>query len=256
MGTAGQDFAEYRQWLEKNGVDTSAIVEIEDDFTASFFVNTDLDLNQIASFYTGAMAYANTLSFRDNVPDAELAIVSPNDPAAMCAYTLECKELGIPYLYDPSQQTIRLTGEELFDGLNGCKFLTVNGYEYRLIQERTGLSESELQGHVGGLLVTHGAKGSELLVDGTLWQIPAFPPREIVEPTGAGDAFRGGLLRGIELGLPWDIVGRMGALASTYVLEQAGPQNHYYTPAEFVERYRQHEDDEGALDLLINTQLF
>jgi adenosine kinase len=254
MGTAGQDFAEYREWLEKNGVDTSAILEIEDDFTASFFVNTDLDLNQIASFYTGSMAYANKLSFRENAPDANLVIISPNDPAAMCAYARECRELGIPYIYDPSQQTIRLSGEELYDGLNGCNFLTVNTYEFHLIQERTGLNADEILDRVKGLLVTRGAEGSELIVDGQSWLIPTFPPREIVEPTGAGDAFRGGMLRGIELGLPWDIVGRMGALASTYVLENVGTQNHYYTPAEFVERYRQHEDDEGALDMLIHPE--
>jgi adenosine kinase len=254
MATAGQDFAEYRGWLQKNNIDTSAIVEIVDEFTASFFVNTDLDLNQIASFYTGAMAHANTLSFAKNAPDAELAIISPNDPAAMCAYTAECRELGIPFIYDPSQQTIRLSGEELFEGLTGCDFLTVNSYEYHLIQERTGLDENEILDRVGGLLITKGAKGSLLMVDGRLWEIPTFPPIEIVEPTGAGDAFRGGLLRGIELGLPWDVAGRMGALASTYVLEKVGTQNHFYTPLEFVERYRQQEDDQGALDSLLNSE--
>ncbi len=253
MATAGQDFAEYRLWLEKNGVNTSAIVEIEDEFTASFFVNTDLDQNQIASFYTGAMAHANKLSFREHAPDAEMVIISPNDPAAMCAYARECRELDIPYIYDPSQQTIRLSGEELYDGLNGCMLLSVNSYEYGLIKERTGLSHDEIQDRVGGLLVTRGAAGSELLIDGELWAIPTFPPLKIVEPTGAGDAFRGGLLRGIELGLPWDIAGRIGALASTYVLENIGTQNHHFTPVEFVERYRRHEDDHGALDILLQS---
>jgi adenosine kinase len=254
MGTAGQDFAEYRLWLENNGVDTSAVLEIPDEFTASFFVNTDEDLNQIASFYTGAMSHANKLSFQKDAPDADLAIISPNDPAAMCALAGECRELGIPYLYDPSQQTIRLSGEELHDGLNGCTFLTVNAYEYSLIQERTGLSDQEILDRVGGLLITHGAKGSELLVVGERWEIPTFPPRKIVEPTGAGDAFRGGLLRGIELGLPWDVAGRMGALASTYVLENMGTQNHHFTPAQFVARYRQHDDDQGALDILLDPK--
>jgi adenosine kinase len=252
MATAGQDFGQYRKRLEKYGVDTSAIVEIEDDYTASFFVNTDLDLNQIASFYTGAMAHANELSFREYAPDADLAIISPNDPSAMCAYAYECKELGIPYIFDPSQQTIRLSGEELFEGLNGCFMLSINTYEYHLVQERTGLSDNEIRDRVGGLLVTLGAEGSRLWVEGQLWEIPTFPPREIVDPTGAGDAYRAGLLRGIELGLPWDISGRMGALASTYVLENTGTQRHHFTPADFVDRYRQHFDDEGALDVLIN----
>lgn len=255
MATAGQDFSEYRAWLEENGIDTSAVVEIEDDFTASFFVNTDLDLNQIASFYTGAMAHANKLSFGDLAPDADLAMISPNDPSAMCAYPKECKALGIPYIYDPSQQTIRLSGEQLCEALDGCRLLTVNTYEYHLIQERTGLSEKEIKDRVGGLLVTRGAEGSELFIDGQIWQIPVFPPRKIVEPTGAGDAFRGGLLRGIELGMPWDVAGRMGALASTYVLENIGTQNHHFTQAEFVDRYRRHFDDQGALDLLLEAEL-
>ncbi|NCF65144.1 MAG: carbohydrate kinase family protein [Chloroflexi bacterium] len=250
MGAAGQDFTEYRAWLDKNGVDTSAIIEIEDDFTASFFVNTDLDLNQIASFYTGAMAHASKLTFAEYASDADLAIISPNDPQTMCAYTRECKELDIPYIYDPSQQTIRLTNEELYDGLNGCRLLTVNTYEYHLIQDRTGLGDQEISDRIGGLLVTRGAKGAELIIEGQQWQIPVVPAKEIVEPTGAGDAFRAGMMRGMELGLPWDVAGRMGALASTYVLEHVGTQNHHFTPAEFVARYRKHFDDQGALDVL------
>lgn len=253
MATAGQDFAEYRQWLESEGIDTSAIIEIPEVFTASFFVNTDLDQNQIASFYTGAMAYADTLTFREFAPTTELAIISPNDPRAMQAYVRECKALGIPYIYDPSQQTIRLSGEELYDGLNGCYLLAVNGYEFGLIQERTGLSETEIKDLAGGLLVTSGAKGSELIIEGGQWSIPAVPPAAIVEPTGAGDAFRAGLMRGYELDLPWPIAGRMGALAAAFVLENVGTQNHRFTPDDFVARYRQHFDDEGALDQLIEA---
>lgn len=252
MATAGQDFADYRAWLEERGVDTSAIVEIEDDYCASFFVNTDQDQNQIASFYTGAMAHARTLSFAVHAADADLAIISPNDPAAMNAYAAECKALGIPYIYDPSQQTVRLSGDELQAGLTGCALLTVNGYEFSLIQERTGLAEAEIEERVGGLLVTQGAKGARLTVDGETYQIPVAPPRKIAEPTGVGDAFRAGLMRGMQLNLPWPIAGRMGALAAAYVLEKTGTQNHFFTRAEFVQRYREHFDDEGALDQLID----
>ena len=251
MATAGQDFGEYRAWLEQCGIDTSAVVEIEDDYCASFFVNTDEEQNQIASFYTGAMAYARRLSFAEYAADADLAIVSPNDPEAMRAYALECKRLGIAYIYDPSQQTIRLSGEDLFLGLEGSALLTVNEYEFSLIQDKTGLNEAQILEQVGGLLVTKGDKGSLLSVNGEQYVIPAVPPRRVVEPTGAGDAFRGGLMRGIQLGLPWAIAGRLGALAATYVLEQLGTQNHHYTTAEFVTRYRQHFDDEGALDSLL-----
>jgi adenosine kinase len=251
MATAGQDFTDYRRWLEANGVDTSGIVVFEDDFCASFFVNTDEEQNQIASFYTGAMAHAGQLSFAIHAADADLAIISPNDPAAMCAYVQECKALGLPYIYDPSQQTIRLSGEDLREGLTGCYLLTVNEYELSMIQEKTGLSQPEIEALAGGLLITRGRDGADIIVDGRCYPIPAVPPKDIAEPTGAGDAFRGGLLRGIQLGLPWEISGRIGSLAATYVLENYGTQGHKYTRGEFVARFREHFDDQGVLDALL-----
>lgn len=251
MATVGQDFTEYRAWLDEIGVDTSAIVTIADDFTASFFVNTDQEQNQIASFYTGAMSHAGKLTFAEYAPDTDLAIISPNDPGAMIAYADECRTSKIPFIYDSSQQTARMNGDELLQGLTGCTILSVNEYEYQLIQEKTGLSEDQIFEKIGGLLVTQGGDGSYLVMDGKRYEIPVFPPTKIVEPTGAGDAFRGGLMRGMQLGLPWDIAGRMGALASTYVLEQLGTQSHHYTIKEFIARYRQQEDDDGALDILL-----
>lgn len=251
MATAGQDFGDYRGWLEQHGVNTSAIIEIEDDFTASFFVNTDQEQNQIASFYTGAMSHAHTLSFKQYAADANLAIISPNAPDAMSKYADECRELGIPFIYDPSQQTARFNGEQLLHGLEGCAMLSVNEYEYELIQEKTGLSEAEMMERIGALLVTRAKDGALLVAGGATYHIPSVPPRAIVDPTGAGDAFRAGLMRSMELGLPWDVAGRVGALAATYVLENLGTQAHFYTPAEFVARYREHFDDEGALDILL-----
>ncbi len=252
MATVGQDFVEYRQWLEAQGVDTSAIIAIEDDYCASFFVNTDQEQNQIASFYTGAMAHAGSLTFAQHATDVDLTIISPNSPDAMSAYAEECRQSKIPFIYDPSQQTARLNGEELQNGLEGCAILSVNEYEFKLIQEKTGLNADQIIDRIGGLLVTKGADGSELIIDGKQYNFPTFPPENIVEPTGAGDAFRGGLLRGMQLGLPWEIAGRMGALAATYVLEQLGTQNHHYTIPQFIGRYRQHEDDNGALDSLLD----
>lgn len=251
MATAGQDFKEYRAALEAVGVDTAAIIAIEDDFTASFFVSTDDDQNQIATFYTGAMAYAKDLTYAQYAPDADLTIISPNDPTAMRAYAEECRELGIPFIYDSSQQTARLSGEDLAASLKGAAMLTLNDYEYNLIKEKTGLSDSDIREQVGGLLVTKGKEGALLWMDGVEYHIPVVPPKEIKEPTGVGDAFRAGLMRGMELGLPWPIAGRMGALAATYVLENVGTQNHAFTPEEFVARYREHFDDDGALDVLL-----
>jgi len=254
MATAGRDFGDYRDFLEQHGIDTTPIVEIEEDFCASFFVNTDEAQNQIASFYTGAMAHAGKLSFAQHAAGADLAIISPNAPDAMAKYADECRALGIPFIYDPSQQTARFSGDDLRHGLTGCAMLTVNEYEYKLIQEKTGLNEEQILDRVGSLLVTLGKKGSRLVVDGQEYFIPSVPPSSIVDPTGAGDAFRGGLMRGMQLGLPWEIVGRMGALAATYVLEKLGTQAHYFTTAEFVQRYRQHFDDEGALDVLVESE--
>lgn len=252
MATAGQDFGDYRYWLEDHGVNTTAIIEIEDDFTASFFVNTDLDQNQIASFYTGAMAYAGNLSFKRFAADADLAIISPNAPDAMAKYADECRELGISFIYDPSQQAARFNGEQLAHGLEDCAMLTVNEYEYQLIQEKTGYSEADIMDRIGALLVTKAAKGAWLVVETGEYHIPSVPPQKIVDPTGAGDAFRAGLMRGMELNLPWDIAGRVGALCATYVLENLGTQAHNFTRAEFVTRFRQHFDDEGALDILLS----
>ena len=252
LAAVGEDFESYRRMLEGHGVDTQPMIVIEDDYCASFFCTTDTMQNQIASFYPGAMAHAHTLSLADHAADAELVIISPNDPVAMTNYAEECRQSGTRFIYDPSQQTIRFTGEELIQGFNGCYLLAVNDYEFTLIQNKTGLSEDKIRSMVGGLLITHGKEGSTLSIDGETYRFPVVPPKQVVEPTGAGDAFRAGLLRGMELGLPWDVCGRMGALAATYVLEQFGTQNHRFDSAEFVARFRLHFDDKGALDILTN----
>ena len=252
MGTAGQDFGEYRAWLEARGVDTSAVLEIPDLFTASFFVNTDLDNNQIASFYTGAMAHAHQLSIAEHAGGhADLVIISPDDPHAMEKRVEECVALGIPYVYDPSQQIIRLRAAQLVKGIQNCFLLIVNEYECGMIQAKTGWTETEVLARAGGLVVTLGEKGSHLRIGDEEHHIPAVPPVRIADPTGVGDAFRGGLLRGYGLGLPWKAAAQMGSLAAAYVLEQLGTQSHSYTPAEFVARFRQHFDDEGSLDRLL-----
>jgi adenosine kinase len=253
MATAGQDFGEYRQWLEQQGVDTSLIREEPDLFTASFFVNTDQGGHQIASFYTGAMARARELSFYDlETDEIDLAVIAPNDPQAMAKYAAECQELGIPYLYDPSQQIVRLAGEELREGLEGCDLLVVNDYEFELLQGKTSLSAQVIRRiPTRACVVTLGAEGALIWAEGDVYNIPAVPPQRAEDPTGIGDAFRAGLIKGLGLGLSWDLTGRMGALAATYALELIGPQSHRYTLADFVTRFREHFDDDGALDVLL-----
>jgi adenosine kinase len=242
MGTAGQDFGEYRAWLDEHGVDTSAIVEVPDDFTSSFFVSTDRDNNQIASFYIGAMAHASKLSFHDLKQPVDLAIISPNDPEAMRKYPRECKARGIPYLYDPSQQIIRLSGDDLREGIAGCKMLVVNDYEFEMIRNKTGWSEQQVLDRTQILIVTRGGDGSTIWADGQRFEIPVAKPARVADPTGVGDAFRAGLVKGLSLGRSWDVAGRMGSLAATYVLEQPGTQSHAYTWDEFAARYRENFD--------------
>jgi adenosine kinase len=239
MAAAGQDFPEYRTWLEAHGVDTAGVVEVPDEFTASFFVSTDRENNQIASFYTGAMAHAHDLSFHDLRAPADLAIISPNDPEAMRKYPRECKELGIPYIYDPSQQIIRLSGDDLRQGLQGSKMLIVNDYEFEMIRNKTGMSEDEVLCCTGALVVTRGGQGSTIWAGGQRVEIPVVEPKCIADPTGVGDAYRAGIIKGMSLGLPWHVIGRMGSLAATYVLEHPGTQNHAYTWDEFLARYRE-----------------
>jgi len=255
MATVGQDFGEYRAWLEGAGVDTSAILEVQDEFTSSFFVNTDEENNQIASFYIGAMGHADRLSFYDLEHGAiDISIISPNAPAAMVKYARECQELGIPYIYDPSQQIIRLTGEELLAGIRGARMLIVNEYEFGMIKNKTGLPDTELLALPESTIITRGEQGSTIYADGQILHVPVVPPEPLVEPTGVGDAFRGGIIKGLLRGYPWEVAGRIAALAATYVLEQYGTQNHAYTRSEFVERYRRVFGDTEALQDLLREE--
>jgi adenosine kinase len=238
MATVGQDFAEYRAWLEGAGVDTSAMAIVENDFTSSCFINTDRDNNQIVSFYMGAMGQADQLSFHGLDHRAiDVAIISPNAPAAMTKYARECQKLGIPYIYDPSQQIVWLSGEELLEGIEGAKVLIGNEYEFGMIKNKTELSDEELLALPQVAIVTQGKEGSTIYADGQELHIPVVPPEPLAEPTGVGDAYRAGLIKGLVHYLPWEVSGRIGSLAATYVLEQYGTQEHHYTPQEFVERY-------------------
>ncbi len=251
MGTVGEDFGEYREWLECKGIDTSCVKTIAGLFTASFFANTDRANNQISSFYAGAMARATEVSVLGLEPRPDLVIISANDPKAMDQLVMECRQSGIPYLYDPGQQVVRSDPAELRRGAETAHSLFVNEYEYELLQKHTGLTEKELRSQAAYLVVTLGERGARIMVGDYETTVPSVPPLQILDPTGVGDAFRGGFVRGVRLGLDWEICGRMGSLAATYCLETRGPQEHSYTPAEFVGRYREHFDDQGALNALI-----
>lgn len=254
MATVGEDFAEYRTWLESKGIDTAAVKVIEGEHTASFFANTDRANAQIASFYPGAMAFAGQLSFH-TLPGGkpDLVVISPNDPGAMSQYIRECKELGIAYFYDPSQQVVRLDGETLREGIEGARALFVNDYEYSLIQKSTGMDRTAILAVVEFLVVTCGEKGADIHTRQGTVHIPVVPAQAILDPTGVGDAFRGGFLVAYRHGWDMELCGQLGALSATYCLESDGPQGQNYTVSEFIHRFRHHFNDHGKLDELNQT---
>jgi adenosine kinase len=254
FGTVGRDFSDYRTWLENAGVDTSTVRQLDDVFCASFFVNTDLENNQIASFYSGAMARARDFSLSDvynGKPD--YIIISPNDPTAMKDLANECRERGIPFIYDPSQQVPRLNGDELLAGINGAAMMIVNAYEAEMICNKTGLTVDDLRARIGILVITQGRDGSDIYTNGDKIAVPVYPvpAEDILDPTGVGDGYRAGFICGLAHGLPLKICGEMGSLCAAYVLEKVGPQSHHFTVPEFIGRFRTAYDDGGLLDILL-----
>jgi adenosine kinase len=254
MATAGVDALDYARWLAEEGVDTSELHISDDLFTASFFVSTDEVQNQIATFYTGAMARAVDLSFRAFGPGTvSLAVIAPNAPEAMIKYASECRTLRIPFVFDPSQQVARLSGGEILAGLDGAAVLVANEYEFGVIEKKTGLSEAEVLKRVPVLIVTRGDEGSTIAIRGdgpeeaATYVIPAAKLRTTaVDPTGVGDAFRAGLLAARQRGLPWEVAGRVGSVAAVYALETIGAQPKRYGMGDFRDRYRENFGADGV----------
>lgn len=258
FATAGHDAAEYRDKLAAEGVDVSGLVLHDDVLTASFFVSTDEQQNQIATFYTGAMARARDLSLHSVAAGASLVVVSPNDPEAMARYARECRELALAFVYDPSQQVARLTGEELVEGLTGAFILIVNDYEFGVLTHKTGLSREDIESRVPVVVVTHGPDGSTIAADvsgqARRVQVPAGKlEAEAVDPTGVGDAYRAGLIRGFRIGAPWEVAGRIGSIAAVLSLEALGPQPPRYSPEQFRARYKRSFGEEAWLEKLFRV---
>ncbi len=237
FGTVGQDFASYRQALETAGVDVFGVRTIADEFTASCFINTDQRENQIVFFYVGAMREAGKRSIESYRDKVDLAVISPNAPDAMVRHAAECKEFGISYVWDPSQQIVNLDGASLRKGAEGARLLIMNEYEEEMFLKKTGCARSDLLSLSKIVVVTLGENGSEIRTAEGILTIPPVRPEAIVDPTGVGDAYRSGLIKGMAHGLDLEPCGRMGSLAAAYVLETRGTQNHRYAPSEFLERY-------------------
>ena len=237
MATVGHDFAPYGAWLRERSVDLTHVRVIEDEYTAQAFITTDLDDNQITAFHPGAMGHSHV----NRVPEAAgitLGVVAPDGRDGMVQHAAQFAEAGVPLLFDPGQGLPMFGGQELLDFVAKSTWIAVNDYEGQLLVERTGFSLRELAQRVRALIVTRGAEGSVIHADGRQILIPAVRPEAIVDPTGCGDAYRAGLIYGLQNGLDWETTGRIASLMGAIKIAYAGTQHHRFTRDEFEQRFR------------------
>jgi len=236
MATVGDDFDSYRYQLKKHKLSDALIKHIPGTFTAQAFITTDKSNNQITAFHPGSMNFAhqNTASKLDGV---EIGIVAPDGKQAMHEHAENFVKSEVPFIFDPGQGLPMFSGDELKTFLEQATYAVVNDYESKMMQEKTGMSEQEIASQVQAFIVTKGGKGASIFVDGGEIAIPAAPISEAVDPTGCGDAFRGGLLYGLIKGLDWEETGRVASLCGAIKIESNGTQNHSFSLESFSERY-------------------
>lgn len=238
VAAAGQDFDDYRQWLEGHGVDVAGIRTFDDEMTASCHITTDQDDNQITGFFVGAMKRAGEISLRESAGERpSLVVVAPDDPGAMVRHAWEAREAGIPFLFDPSFQVTAMDGDDLAEGARGAAILAVNDYEHAVFEQKTGKAGSDIFELVDMVIVTLGGEGSKLLLPDGEVAIPAAQVPELVDPTGAGDAYRAGFVAGLARGCELEVCGRLASVAAAYAVEHKGTQQHAYTRDELAARY-------------------
>lgn len=238
VASAGRDFEPYATSLADHGLPLEGIHIVEEVFTALCYITTDMDSNQITGFYAGAMAYPADYKFPKLKPESDIAIISPGNVEDMNRLPGFYREHGIPYIYDPGQQLPVLSGENLRKAIEGSFACITNDYELNMICRATGMSEDELLGRTLWLVTTLGAKGVHIRgADGTDLHLPAVPVTTVADPTGAGDAQRAGLLKGLALGLSVPEAAKFGAVSASYAIEVLGTQEHKYSPEEFKSRY-------------------
>jgi len=239
VATAGSDAAEYRDWLVAHGVDCRGLRLLEGEISATGFTTTDMDDNQLTGYYGGAMWKAAMLGLDDGPPDPDAVIVGPNDPGAMKRLVRECRDRKVPFVFDPAHQLPMMDGADVTDGITGAWIVIGNDYELELIQERTKRDMDRLLELSQVVVTTLGRHGSRITTrDGTV-EIPAAPSVREMDPTGAGDAYRSGLVAGLLRGLDHAAAGRVASLAATYAVEHVGTIEHSFTRAEFDARHRE-----------------
>ena len=238
MATVGQDCSPYSQRLRQLGLRETHVREVPGTYTAQAFITTDLDDNQITAFHPGAMTASHLNSVRD-AQDVSLAIVSPDGREGMLQHARELAEAGIPFVFDPGQGMPMFGGAELLQFVRQATYVTVNDYEGRLLQEKTGHTLEALAAMVKALVVTRGAEGSTVFADKARIEIPAVPAPQIVDPTGCGDAYRAGLLYGLAQGYDWPLTARLASLLGSIKIASRGGQNHRFTREEIATRFEE-----------------
>ena len=253
VGAAGPDFAEYRSWLERHGVDTDSVLISELRHTARFVCTTDADHNQIASFYTGAMAEARNIELKpiaDRVGGLDMVLIGADDPEAMVRHTQECRARGYAFAADPSQQLARMEGAEIKELVDGADYLFTNEYEAALIQSKTGWSPDEILGRVGTRVTTLGARGVRIdRRDGERIEVGCPEEDAKVDPTGVGDAFRAGFVAGLSWQLDLERAAQVGCMLATLVIETVGTQEYELRRGHFLERFAKAYGDAAAAEV-------
>jgi adenosine kinase len=247
IAAVGKDWADYDAWLSRHGVDTSHVLISTTQFTAHFMVTTDTELNQIASFFPGAMSEARNIELApimEKTGRFDIVVISPDDPEAMLRHSEICRAEGIAFAADPSQQMARMSGDEIRQLITGAKYLFLNEYELALAMQKTGWSDAEILDLVEYRVVTLGSKGAKVeSKSGEFVQVGVPKEKAKIDPTGVGDSFRSGFIAGLAWGLSHERCAQLGSMIATYVIETTGTQEYRFTKDEFVARF---EDAYGA----------
>lgn len=240
VGAVGADFADYRSFLERHGVDCESVYQSEVAHTARFVCTTDEDLCQIASFYAGAMAEARNIELgpvADRLDGLDLVLIGADDPEGMLRHSDECRQRGLRFAADPSQQITRMSGADALRLIDGAAYLLTNEYEFGLLRQKTGLADAEILDRVGVCVTTLGAEGARLRGrDLETFTVPAVADVRVADPTGGGDAFRAGFFAALSWDLPLRTATEVGNMLAAHVLETDGPQEYQIAPADFAGR--------------------
>lgn len=239
VATVGKDFGPYSDWMNYCGLRQDHIKVLEDSYTAQAYITTDQDDNQITAFHPGAMSYSHL----NDLPvdsTARIGMVSPDGKAGMILHARQFVEAGIPFIFDPGQGMPMFDGDELLELIEQSTWITLNDYEAQLMQDKTGLSVEQIAARVNGLIITRGAQGSSIFAEGTRHDIPPVPTGGAVDPTGCGDAYRAGLLYGLQRDLAWPTTGRIASLLGSLKIETYGTQNHSFEMEGFRRKFHAH----------------